>query len=262
MAILHTPESARFYHGDGKVALEVPSADGKKQIKPDVRHARKFHLFPSFSNIKDMIAKPHIVTYKIEQALLTMIATPREQGESDEDYMRRIHHDSTLVAGMAADRGTEIHAQLKECFTNGVVPADPACKEATKQIETWMHELNIEATISEESFVASGYGYAGTIDLRGIGKDFEIIADYKSCDLKKYRKPYWENGLQLICYKKGVGAPPDTRLFTIPIDRETGECRFIEWNEQAEWTQEQLWIAWQNICQAWFIQHKHDPRRQ
>uniref|UniRef100_A0A6M3KXW9 Exonuclease n=1 Tax=viral metagenome TaxID=1070528 RepID=A0A6M3KXW9_9ZZZZ len=259
----HQAESSRFYARDGSgVVYELDSADGRKKIRPDVRHARKHGFLWSFSAISRSLAKPSLEQWRIDRAVETAIGTERLPGETDDSYITRIGSLTKEAQELTIDRGTEIHAQLKDFFTEGADPPDPACKTAVIQISSWLSGLGIELVESEKVFTNIELGYGGTIDLYGCstGKPLSILADFKSTNLHKYRKPYFENGLQLVAYLDGVKAPPGTRLFTIPIDQESGECRFIEWDFKADWSIDELREAWKALYTAFAIQHKYDPR--
>mgnify|MGYP001470801906 CR=1 FL=1 len=84
MAVIHAPESIRFYWPDGRPAFEVPSADGKKQIKPDIRHARKNGLVPSVTTVlKTVRTDNRLEKWEVEQHLLVAFEMPPYPPETE-----------------------------------------------------------------------------------------------------------------------------------------------------------------------------------
>src|SRR5690242_3974768 len=66
----HVAESVHAYDRQGNPVYEVPSADGKKMIPPDIRHFRKFNLLPGFSAVEKVMAAPGLERWKRRQAVL------------------------------------------------------------------------------------------------------------------------------------------------------------------------------------------------
>ena len=117
--MIHASESGRFYWPDGKPAYEVPSADGKKMVEPDIRHAKKLGLKPSVTTIQREAAKPGLVRWQVQQGILSALTLPRLPDEPLDAFAERAMRDSQEQARKAAEKGTAIHAAIQNYFQGG-----------------------------------------------------------------------------------------------------------------------------------------------
>lgn len=110
----HTAESSHWYSRDGLPVYEVPSADGKSMVTPDIRHARKLGLLPGFTSVNKVLYSFGLERYKIRQGILAALTLPRGEGEDDESYFKRLDEDRQAHAKGRADEGTVIHAAIQQ----------------------------------------------------------------------------------------------------------------------------------------------------
>ncbi len=87
-------ESGHWYQRDGTPVYEVPGADGKKMVTPDIRHARKMGLLPGATTIIGCADKPGLTVWKIEQSILSSMTLPRRPHEPDTEFIKRVVEDS------------------------------------------------------------------------------------------------------------------------------------------------------------------------
>src|SRR5262245_24230714 len=106
-------EGGHFYYRDGVPCYQVQSADGKKMVDTDIRHARKLGLVPGVTSIINCADKPGLNLWKIEQAILASLTLPRRPHEPEREYLKRVFEDSGEQAKQAAERGTAIHAAVQ-----------------------------------------------------------------------------------------------------------------------------------------------------
>ena len=110
----HAQDGQHWYDRQGNPVYEVPDATGKRMITPDIRHARKHNLVPGFSAVERIMAAPGLERYKIRQAVLAALTLPRNAGEDDDSYLKRLDEDAKAHARARADEGTEIHKAIEQ----------------------------------------------------------------------------------------------------------------------------------------------------
>lgn len=103
-----------WYSRDGLPVYEVPSADGKSMVNPDIRHARKLGLLPGFTSVNKVLYSFGLERYKIRQGILAALTLPRNEGEDDDSYFKRLEEDRQAHAKGRADEGTAIHAAIQQ----------------------------------------------------------------------------------------------------------------------------------------------------
>src|ERR1017187_7985575 len=89
-ANVKTQENGHWYFTSGEPCFEVPKADGKGMTKTTLRHAKKMNLLPSVTTILRVLDKPALTAWKIEQAVLAVMTTPRLPAEADDDFIKRV----------------------------------------------------------------------------------------------------------------------------------------------------------------------------
>src|ERR1700761_7206826 len=120
MAVLVSAErnkGAHWYTRDGLPMHEVPRAkekDGEKMRPTTLADARKFGLFPSVTGILEVLDKPQLERWKINQAILATARIERQEQESPEYWCRRVVDEANKQVDEAADLGSMIHKSL-EC---------------------------------------------------------------------------------------------------------------------------------------------------
>ena len=79
--------------------------------KTTLADARKLGLVPSVTTILKVLAAPALESWKIEQACLALLTSPRQADERDDAFVKRILQTDRVQdqeAAAAAERGTEI----------------------------------------------------------------------------------------------------------------------------------------------------------
>lgn len=114
-----TEQSAHWYDRAGNPVYELPKKDGKGMKTPTLADARKLGLVPGITGVCKIVAKPGLERWKQEQLLLSALTTPRQEGESDKDFVRRIMDEAQKPSEEAADLGTEIHKGLEDYLRSG-----------------------------------------------------------------------------------------------------------------------------------------------
>lgn len=209
-----------YYKLDGSPCYTVKGADGVKDVKPDIRHARRDNLLPRLSSIIDVIDKPGLLNWRYRQI------TDACHGEYDrveehytckDDYYHEMIDRAFAQVKDAADAGTLIHEALSHALKGEHYKKDeevylPAINEYHQidkfitPITLWALEEGIEFVEHELTLISPKYGFGGTTDATGrIMKDnvtMEGIFDWKSYKTKPGKKvePRESHLIQISAY--------------------------------------------------------------
>lgn len=200
-ARVFTNKEASWYTTSGTPLYEIPKADGKGVRAPTLADAKKRgDLLPRVSTILNLLDKPALNDWKVEQGVLAVLTTPRLPGEADDAFVHRVLHVEKVQddeSRTARDRGTDIHATLEARMTGQAVSPElvPWIEPAAKAIEA-----RGQYVASEKILV--GDGYAGRTDLIQESADCFWIVDYKTSKTMPDPKKgaYHEHRLQLASY--------------------------------------------------------------
>lgn len=248
------PESGHWYSADGKVVDAVPSADGKKMVSPDIRHARKFGLVPGVTTITRQLRAPALDNWKAEQLLMAALTLPERDNEPLEIRAARIIKDYEAQAEAAALAGTRLHAALNRYFCERLLPDYEAAVNAAHAVDGWLRELGATEIKGEVGFAVAGQ-YGGTADLTFRVGPVLVVADFKTVEDKKLTgwQPHDNHGWQLAGYSKGLGGVPSDRYFNIAIGRGSGLATFYEWS-QSDMTAN--FEAFDHLLRLWQIRNR------
>lgn len=219
----HAQESGHWYRGDGAPVWEVPSADGKRMIAPDVRHARKFNLVPGVTSIIRCAAAPGLERWKIDQHILAALTLPRKPGETELSWLARVKQDAEAQARNARERGTLIHAAIQGHYQGE--PPDESLFDHVKVVSRVIDEKCGTALpwIAEQSF-SHPAGFGGKVDLHCPG----WIVDVKGTEAISAGMKTWdEHALQLAAYRKGLNLP-EARCGIVYVERLLPVALFVE----------------------------------
>ncbi len=217
---LFSPDKAHWYQRDGVPLHSVLSAKGSLQtatMRPTtLRDARKLGLLPSVTNILGVIAKPELTAWLQEQAVMAALTLPRNPGESEDAFARRVVEDSLTTRDGAADFGTAFHHGAERVAqTLEVDPQHPAAAWL-QHYRVWYQANCVRAHWTEKVLVNRTIGYAGTADLfiehvvHG-----PALVDLKTQKISTARgdarptspKPYKSWCYQLAAYRQALGRP-------------------------------------------------------
>jgi hypothetical protein len=227
-------ESGHWYTKGGEPAYEIVGANGKRR-PTTLRDARKLGLVPSVTTIIRQAASPGLDRWKQEQVLLAALTLPRIEGESEQDYLRRILDDSKQQGKDAADVGTYIHASVEKYYAGEAYPAahEPYVQAVVKEVG-----LELQA---ERSF-AHPLGFGGKLDL----SSKYIVVDVKTKDFDDPTKvkSYDEHLMQVAAYRRGMSwsglVAPDARCCNVFLSRTVPGLVKTIW-----WTPDDLLRGWE-----------------
>jgi hypothetical protein len=206
-------------------------------------------LYPSVTTIIGVAAKPALENWKIDQALLSALTLPRMEGESLDDFMARAKQDAKDQSTKAADRGTEVHAQIERGFADGT--ESPAYLAVRSALDALVPGADWRA---EDSFTSTTHGYGGKVDLHCES----AVVDFKTKDLKPTdtaeRLVYDEHGMQLSAYAIGLGIP-DARRISVFVDRTNPQWVLVhEWEPDMK-----HWLMFASLLCYWQHSKEYKP---
>ena len=199
-------DSAHWYYADdGRPCYEVPTADGKRMRATTIADARKLHLLPSVTTILKELAKPQLIAYIVESAVLAAVTTPRKESETTDAFIHRVlqvEKQQDAERDAAAAFGTLVHNELENALKAGLraIAAGSDARVATCVNAVLALPLLQGRVVATESCV-TGPGYAGKYDLEMDNCDeFLDLVDFKTAKTMPTDKSWDDHCLQLAAY--------------------------------------------------------------
>jgi hypothetical protein len=231
-----------------------------------LREARKVNALPSVTNGMSILAKPGLIFYLQENAILSTLSLPRLEGESETDFVKRVVLDSRKEVEAAAERGTYTHSLCEILADGGDRPADlrKEFEPHWKSLSYWFSKVQ-KIYSSEQVLVNEEIGYAGRVDLIAEivatdGPRVEVI-DFKTRKFKKDKKgnakadSYSTDLYQLAAYCFAHFDEP-TWCRNVYIEPTTGEIGEKEWSPEEV---EAAFEVFKAICVIWQAEKKYNP---
>ena len=228
-------EGGHYYKRDGTPVYQVLSADGKKMVDCDIRHARKMLLVPGVTSITRCAAAPGLTAWQVEQGILAALTEePRRPHEPEREYIRRVYDKSQEKAKLAAEAGSSIHAAV-ECAI-GNRPYEPVYHDHVQGAKAKLENCFGRCEWVAEVSFANPLGYGSKVDL--YGNSGEIIVDTKTKDLspedvptKENRKKmhYDEHAMQLAAYRHAKGTQESVCANLFVSRTHPGLCHLHVW---------------------------------
>lgn len=241
-------EGGHYYMPDGTPYYTMVGANGRER-NVTLRDARKVGAFPSVTGILKCADKPALTQYFVKQAVMASLTLPRNPGESDDDYIKRILTDSRQEGADARDVGTEIHGAIESAFSErGLWANQPYYAWAEKAMDT----VPQSQTWSAEKSFASPLGYGGKVDLHC---DKWVIDIKTKSGPAEGRKLWDEEICQLAAYRVGLRLP-NARCAILHVDRDNPSAELLEAKE------EDLQRGWQmflSLLCYWQAKNSYGP---
>lgn len=254
---LFSPDSAHWYQRDGVACHTVPSLKGEPR-PTTLRDARKLGLLPSVTNIISVIAKPELTAWLQEQAVMAALTLPRNPGESEDDFARRVVSDSQTTRDSAADFGTAFHAGAERIAHTLEVDRADLLSSWLNRYRDWYQANALGLRWTEKVLVHPEWGYAGTADLliehpvHGL-----TLVDLKTMKIKpgEKAKPYKSWCYQLSAYRRALGEPVRCMNLIVNSVEPSAPIEHV-------WTEDEMETGWRAFVAAhrlWVIEKGYDP---
>lgn len=180
---------------------EVPKADGKGMRKATIADARKLGLYPGVTGVLNVLSKPQLTNWLIDQAVSAVLTAPRLDGEDLDAFKHRVletEKQQHEEAETAADLGTSIHDAIANFITGkGDIPSElvPWIRPAVEALQP------LGKVICAERILV-GPGYAGRTDLILGCPTHDLIVDFKTTKKVPEKESWKEHRLQLAAYAR------------------------------------------------------------
>lgn len=228
---------AHFYEPvTGEPRYEVEYAGKREGTRPaTIRDAKKHGWYPSVTTILDVLDKPALTSWKVNQAIMATYGREKLDTETWPQFMRRCAAEADKVRDQAADDGSMLHDYIEKALEGN--PIHPERWEETIQAaKGFLSETRPGEWTIERSFGRSGFG--GRVDAywspetsglpleddEGVGTEVStlqpVVLDWKTKEftsedvtagkVRGYNNHLW----QLAGYQHGLGL----RMGTIGIN--------------------------------------------
>lgn len=194
-----------WYKRDGEPFYTIIGTNGSER-SVTLRDARKVGAVPSVTTVLNVLSKPALENWKVEQGVLAALTLPRDPNESDEEFLDRVLEDSRQQARVAAAIGTTIHDAI-ECKFKGY----PVLEEYKQHADAVIEEIaklypGVEDWQAESSF-AHPTGYGGKVDLHSPSTGIVIDFKTKDGDADLWKRVAYDQYIQLAAYQTGLELP-------------------------------------------------------
>lgn len=255
--IARNPHSSHWYTRTGEPMHEVVAKSTGLPRPTTVADARKLNLIPSVTNVLNMKAKPALITWLQDNAILAALNTPQNPGELESEWHARIAEESERIGREAAEWGTLIHEQCERFATGGAFLGTGEILQYVEGYAKW-HRENVVEVIAAEKSVVHPLGFAGRLDLHARikhnGEECVAVVDMKSQKLKSKPKAnfYLEWAMQLAAYAECVGGGLLVSVI-IPSDA-PGPVQVKVWDNY-----DGAWKAFQACFELWCFEKGYRP---
>ena len=189
MILIERQPASHWYLRDGTPFHEIAKKDGSGNRPVTLADARKVLALPSVTNVLNVLAKPGLDAWKIEQGIMAALTLPRGSEETLDTFARRVVTDMGEQVEKAADFGTALHNACEVYALNKQLPDDPKLREHLRSWVEWF-DGNVERVYSvEQVFVHHGQGYAGRLDMVALVRNLGwAVVDFKTQKVKRSAK--------------------------------------------------------------------------
>lgn len=264
--LFHHEDGGHWYTKDGDPVYTVLKKDGTPRAT-HLGDAKKLALVPSVTGIIGVVAKPQLDIYKQTQAVMAALTLPRNPGESEEEFAKRVVKDAKEHMHGAADLGTQVHDWIESYIVGARKPFIAGMESSLASVADWV-DANVGKLTYVEKSVASVHGYGGKVDLVGrLNDGLFAVVDWKTQFVKAGKEPNWYESwdLQLAAYAAAIEERPHATNWDIPwVDKrvsvvistnpENPGCWAYEWNGR-----EKAHTAFMSALTIWKYLNDYDP---
>lgn len=260
---------SHFYTLEGQLVDLVPNASKPGEYRDTtISDARKQGLYPSVTTVIQILNKPMVNIWRVEQGVKAALANPitREEMYDPEGYLayiKRMVQLSEEYVKHAQEMGTNVHYGISQLLKGNkldlmTMPRIEA--QLSVNVVDWLFVNNYVMDESEKTFVNKKNGSAGTIDWRGWHNGRRTFIDFKTREWEEGKKCefYDEEAIQLAGYAVGVEEEDADRVSLVINRRLGGGIEAKNWSEptKRDATPNLTWNGrWKSLLE--FYKHKN-----
>ena len=254
-----------WYTATGEARHTMPRADGSGERNTTLRDAKKHRLIPSVTTLLGMFAKPGLDRWKQDQLLRIAYDNPPKMDESFEGFADKclVLHEQPVEE--AADFGTRIHDAIEKYFEG--YPIDDDLLEYVQPAFDWKQENKLRFIEREKILVNMEHGFAGTVDIVGLGANNEkFIVDWKTRRTEPGKKvtSYEYQIHQIAAYAATYWGEDQVEQMQVHgancyiSSTEPGRYEVIKYSPEEL---RDAWQAFKSLCRLWRSVKEYDPRK-
>jgi hypothetical protein len=255
---------SHYYDRSGASRHEIMGKSTGRMRPTTIKDARENGWLPSVTTVLDILDKPQLTKWKMDQAALAvrrLIAAGRAFPGDDKSFCEIIRKESMQQVTDAADLGTRIHAGIEKLF--GGLPYDADLEPYIRNVPALLKEHGIEIDGHELRLVHEELGYAGTTDLafhtreglRGI-LDFKSRKSIPGLAMDAYDGQATQIAAYHTAHYKVPPSGMDRGANVFVSTTEPGRVE-IAWHDGATLASE--WEFFKHLLRCWQIRNRHEP---
>lgn len=258
-ARVFTEGTAHWYYTDGRPCYELPKKDGSGTKTPNLADARKLNLLPSVGRIINLLDKPALNDWKVEQACLAILTSTQRDGEALDAFVHRILHEERVQdqeSRKARDTGSQIHDALQAALSGR--EWDKSLSAFIEPVLAWQQATG--KVVWTEKIVV-GQGFAGRADLLlALPSSGMLLPDFKTCSRLPERDSWLEHKLQTAAYAAALNSGYGQALATGNVYISTKEPGKFAVFTQSDWAQTYV-NGFLKLLDFWTWSNNFDPRK-
>ena len=258
-------KNEHWYAPDGTSAHEQPNKSKPGTMRPTtLTDAKKLKLLPSVTTVLGILDKPQLADWKARQITEAAFFNEarKSEGETQEEYHKRIIESAFQQVDDAADLGTRIHKAIEQ--DNNDEPFEEEMRPYVEGVRRWLVDNKVDIIESELRLVSLKHGYAGTTDGVFTSPKGTGILDFKSRKTEpgKPVKNWEDQPTQIAAYlqakREGFGKiMPHIGVNVFISTTEPGRVEAC-WYDEAQLDKE--WEVFQACLTIWRHRKGYDPR--
>jgi len=222
---------AHFYSRDCKPQYQVVTAKGDKLRPATIRDAKKENWLPGVTDILNVVNKPNLTNWLVEQPLNAIVNNSEEMAElliSDPVQFKILAKEyAEIEKNKAPDLGSRIHKAIegylrwRESGKKSQFFPDDEMKPWIRTFNEWfnLHDITVD---SLEKVVVQTKGnqlYGGKLDFVGKIDGKKCYIDWKTQGWKSGKPLFYESwGAQNAAYAASEGNLSDALLINVCLD--------------------------------------------
>lgn len=239
-----------FYTQTGEPRHFVEMKTRPGELRPTrTSDAKKEGWVPSVTTILNMLDKPALLNWKVDQHLIQAFNLNSLEGFSTvEQFIQYVKDKTQEQMDIAPQAGTDFHVLMEKSWRNEPL-TDEEFKLCYPVYETIISNTGYLPAEPEVRF-AHPLGFAGMTDLV-MAAATEWVIDYKTKQTTDKFKPgkmaYPDHSRQLAAYRVGLGMP-SARCANVFICLEDGQ---IDFHEHKEEDLQRGWETFKDCLNIW-----------
>lgn len=189
--------------------------------------------FPSVTTILNVLDKPALTGWKIDQHLQTAFEIVQNGivGSELEKFISEIKFETEIRLDKAPKAGTDCHKVLEDYFKHGIIPENEIERKICDNVKSVLQEkCGVQEWEFEKYLINSEHGFAGCTDLKSSIWTIDYKTKQEAVKFKKGKMAYPEHSRQLAAYGKTLNTQKAANIF---ICLENAEVDFHEHSQDA-----------------------------